>query len=415
MKSASKVRILYIGPIPPEVGGKSTGGIATHCWQLATEAYKRGYEVYILANIASSFTKNGIKVISSPQRNKSLKALHGVRFWLTLNRNKVISLDFLSFKEKARVLYRAYFLQKTVNSVKPDLIHIHSLANMDVLSLGILKDCPSIVVTDHGIGVVYNYETFKEFDIKDRNHLQKKLREASRIASHIICVSDFSKDQLLRSFDFSNNKKIRAIPNPVDIDKLPLLSKKRNKRELGLGDKRVVLFSGVHNPMKKKGLDILLKAFSTNCYLRKNCNLLVLTEEETATFAQGYLEEKNIDGVVLEPQPWEKLVKYYNAADIFVLPSRTEGIGLVYEEALSTGVPVVGFPESVKELERLLGIYIGEKFDAGREDEKGLAEKIIKVLNIDFDRELLRRKAIKKLSWDAKFSEFKSVYKEVLQ
>lgn len=414
MKSASKVRILYIGPIAPEVGGKSTGGIATHCWQLATEAYKRGYEVYILAK-TSSFTKNGIKVISPPQRNKLLKGFYGVRFWLTLNKNKIDCLNFLSLKEKADVLYKAYLLQAIMNSVKPDLVHVHSLLNMDVLSLGISKNCPPIVVTDHGIGVVYNHETFSEFDIEDKNHLQKKLREASKIISHIICVSDFSKDQLLKSFDFYDNKKIKVILNPVDIDRLPLLSKKRNKRELGLGDKRVVFFSGVHNPIKKKGLDILLKAFSANYCLRKNCKFVVVTKGEATTFTQGFTEEKNIDAVVLEPQPWEKLVKYYNSADIFVLPSRTEGIGLVYEEALSAGVPVVGFPDSVKELEHLLGIYIGERFDASREDEKDLAEKIIKVLNIDFDRELLRRNVIKKLSWDVKFGEFNSVYKEVLQ
>lgn len=75
----------------------------------------------------------------------------------------------------------------------------------------------------------------------------------------------------------------------------------------------------------------------------------------------------------------------------------------------------MGFPESIRELEHLLGICIGEKFDASNEDEKALAEKIIKVLNTDFDRKLVRKKVIENLSWDAKFSEFDSVYKEVLQ
>ena len=42
-------------------------------------------------------------------------------------------------------------------------------------------------------------------------------------------------------------------------------------------------------------------------------------------------------------------------------------------------------------------------------------KKIIKVLNTDFDRKLIRRKVIEKLSWEAKFSEFDSIYKEVLQ
>jgi|GEM_PF-5035260 len=30
---ADKVRVLYIDPIPPEVGGRFYGGIATHLWE----------------------------------------------------------------------------------------------------------------------------------------------------------------------------------------------------------------------------------------------------------------------------------------------------------------------------------------------------------------------------------------------
>lgn len=414
MKNSSKTKILYIGPIPPEVCGQSAGGIATHAWQLATHAAKRGYKVHILANTAQSLRVDGVEVISLPQKNKMLKAFYGLISYLII-RSKIKSLTFLSFNEKIGLFYKMQILKHILKTIKPDLIHVHSLANMDTLSLSILKNCPPIVITDHGIGVVYNYETFKEFDIKDKNKLQKKLREASKTANYIISVSDFSKDQLLKVFHFFDDMKIKTILNPVDVAKLQLLNKKEIKEDLCFGNKKVVFFSGVHNPIKKKGLDILLKAFDSNDYLHRECKLLVVTKGEAITFAQNFVTEKNIDGVILEPQPWEKLVKYYNAADIFVLPSRTEGIGLVYEEALLAGVPVVGFPESIREIEHLLGIYIGEKFDASREDEKALAEKIIKGLNTDFDRELMRKKVIENLSWDAKFSEFDSVYKEALQ
>ena len=42
-----------------------------------------------------------------------------------------------------------------------------------------------------------------------------------------------------------------------------------------------------------------------------------------------------------------------------------------------------------------------------------LAEKIIKVLNTEFDRELLRRKAKENLSWDVGFEKFDAVYRQV--
>lgn len=86
-------------------------------------------------------------------------------------------------------------------------------------------------------------------------------------------------------------------------------------------------------------------------------------------------------------------------------------LGRIFDLA---GVPVVGFYKSIEELENVLGVYIGEKFNASRGGEKELANKIKKVLSIDFCRELLRQKVIDNLSWDVKFHEFESVYTEVL-
>jgi len=43
-------------------------------------------------------------------------------------------------------------------------------------------------------------------------------------------------------------------------------------------------------------------------------------------------------------QHGEDLVRYYNAADVFVFPSRTDTFGLVMLEALACGVPVAAYP-----------------------------------------------------------------------
>jgi glycosyltransferase involved in cell wall biosynthesis len=383
---SEKTKILYIGLVPPEIGGKSAGGVATYTWELATQAHNSDYEVYILANTTISSKRNGIKIISLPQRSKFAKLFHGAKLYLVMKR-KMSSLTFLTFREKIVLSYKAYLLKDILEDIQPHLIHVLHLLDTTLISLKLLQLITPLVATDHGMGVVSKFNLHKLYGSLDKNHLQKKVEEHIKIVDYIISVSNFAKTLLLEEFCSNINvKNIRAILNPLDTDKLPLLNREEVKEKLKLKEKKVIFFSGVSEPIKKKGLDILLKAISANNYY----------------------------GLILGPQPWEKLIEYYNAADIFVLPSRTEGIGLVYEEALLAGVPVVGFPESVKELENLLGIYIGEIFDANKENEKNLNNKIIKVLKTGFDRGLLRKKVIDNLSWNVKFIEFEKVYRDLL-
>lgn len=56
------------------------------------------------------------------------------------------------------------------------------------------------------------------------------------------------------------------------------------------------------------------------------------------------LEVKYKDAVFVGPKFGEELTKYYQAADVFVFPSRTDTFGLVNVEALACGAPVAAYP-----------------------------------------------------------------------
>lgn len=56
------------------------------------------------------------------------------------------------------------------------------------------------------------------------------------------------------------------------------------------------------------------------------------------------LAEKYKDAVFTGPKYGEELTKHYQAADVFVFPSRTDTFGLVNVEALACGVPVAAYP-----------------------------------------------------------------------
>jgi len=152
-----RIRILYIGPIPPEVGGRFYGGVATHLWELATQASIRGYDVYVLADDAVfSPSKlvvrniNNVKIIIPPSR--PAKVLRAVRFWSTSKRLELNTklLNFLDLKGKLFILYLADVLREIMDLTKPDLIHVHSLLHPSNLALRIIDPPVPIIITDHG-------------------------------------------------------------------------------------------------------------------------------------------------------------------------------------------------------------------------------------------------------------------------
>lgn len=56
------------------------------------------------------------------------------------------------------------------------------------------------------------------------------------------------------------------------------------------------------------------------------------------------LEARFRDAVFVGPKFGDDLTRYYQAADVFVFPSRTDTFGLVNVEALACGVPVAAYP-----------------------------------------------------------------------
>lgn len=83
---------------------------------------------------------------------------------------------------------------------------------------------------------------------------------------------------------------------------------------------------------------------------------------------------------ILEYSPHSEIPKYMSAADVFVLPSLSEGLGMVILEALATGIPVVasrvgGIPDVL--IDEYNGLLVEPR------DTEGLAEAIVRILSDD--------------------------------
>ena len=115
------------------------------------------------------------------------------------------------------------------------------------------------------------------------------------------------------------------------------------------------------------------------------------------------------------PQPQSKLVDFYRAADVALVPSRSESFGLVALEAQACGTPVVaadvgGLPYAVED--GRTGFLV-EGHDPGDHADRVLQilrdDRLQADLGVEAARQALR------FTWDATTDEMVAVYDEVLE
>jgi D-inositol-3-phosphate glycosyltransferase len=106
----------------------------------------------------------------------------------------------------------------------------------------------------------------------------------------------------------------------------------------------VLLFVGRIQPLK--GADLAVRCLAE---LDSDVTLLVVggpsgADGETEVHRlHALVDELGLEGRVqfIPPQPHDSLTVYYQAADVCLVPSRTESFGLVALEAAACGTPVV--------------------------------------------------------------------------
>ncbi len=152
-------------------------------------------------------------------------------------------------------------------------------------------------------------------------------------------LTAISTDTIKRARALGCNEKVVLTPYGIDTKKFSRKPPdKKLVKKLGTGGKTVLI--SVSRLSRRKGLDYLLRAVAA---LGDGVKLIMVgdgVERESLTKLSDELGIR--DRVVFVGKvPNEKLLDYYNLADIFVLPSLHEGMGIVFLEAMACGLPVV--------------------------------------------------------------------------
>ena len=130
--------------------------------------------------------------------------------------------------------------------------------------------------------------------------------------------------------------------------------KKALRDELNMSEEKIVVAVGRF--IYGKGFDILLEATPD---IMGNCGIYIIGGIPTKEY-QRIVKEKKLSNVhFIEFKSKSVLLRYYAAADIFVLPTRSDAWGLVINEAMAHSLPIVTTDRCIAGLELVIDDYNG--------------------------------------------------------
>ena len=175
--------------------------------------------------------------------------------------------------------------------------------------------------------------------------LPRRRREIIKRLSGVIAISEAIAKELL-SYGIPESK-IARIPNGVDCQLFhpvdDISAQQRLRERFGWSDRPTIIFSG--GLSDRKGAHLLVEALALLKQGGSPCQVVFVGRFDEASYEMKFrslIEQRGVaDDVVLFGLTKET-AELYRAADIFCLPSKSEGMPNAMLEAMASGLPTVG-------------------------------------------------------------------------
>ena len=245
-------------------------------------------------------------------------------------------------------------------------------------------------------------------------YFEKSLRKKMLIntlqsVDHIIAVSNDMKQKVAGEYGVEHSK-ITVIPNGIEPQDFYMIDKKIARKSCGLEDNKKYILS-LSRLSHEKGLEYLFKAFYS--LDAKNTELVVVGDGPLKAKLLRMASDLKIANRVkiIGAVPHNEAYLWYNAADVYCLPSLWEGCPNVIIESLACGTPVVstevgGIPDLVPCNDYGFLVPPG--------DPASLANALNNVLKKNWDRDSIARYASKN-TWSHVADSVIEVFKSVLE
>lgn len=228
---------------------------------------------------------------------------------------------------------------------RPDVIHAH-WSYPDGWAAGVLRARFRSPLVVHARG------TLERVIAQQSQRFRAMVSRPLQAADAVIANSEALYEDCLRLG--VKPDKLRVIPNGVDAELFVPRDKAATKQDLGFSPERMLLlFCG--NLREVKGADLLCEALPSLCAARPQLDVALVGAGELAAKLRHELAALIAAGRVrmTGALPQAQVARYMQAADLLVVPSRSEARGNVILEALACGTPVAaadvgGIPELMR-------------------------------------------------------------------
>ncbi|SDA60012.1 Glycosyltransferase involved in cell wall bisynthesis [Pseudomonas sp. NFPP33] len=280
-----------------------------------------------------------------------------------------------------------------MRALRPDIVHETYYSSR-----------PSALCSSRTVITVYDmiHELFPQFfSEKDRTSSIK--RQAVKRADHVICISEHTRQDLVRLFD-------------VPVEKTSVVHLGFSLTTSYINDEQAparpyLLYVGMRGGYKN--FETLLQAYASQPWLKENFDLVAFGGGEFTAYERSLIERLNVVAQVRQQGGSDQvLAARYKQAALFVYPSLYEGFGIPPLEAMSYGCPVVC--SNTSSIPEVVGAA-AKMFDPG--SAESLAAALLEVLQGSEACEELRRLGlarVKEFSWHRCALETHAIYQRVL-
>ncbi|MHB1213728.1 MAG: TIGR03088 family PEP-CTERM/XrtA system glycosyltransferase [Thiobacillus sp.] len=223
-------------------------------------------------------------------------------------------------------------LWKLLRQLKPDLVHTRNLAALEAQFVAAAAGIRATVHGEHGRDV---------FDLYGQNWKYNLLRRAARpFVSNYIAVSR-DIETWLRLAIRVPPRKLHQIYNGVDSEKF----RPREGARPAFAHPESIVFGSVGRMVEVKDYPTLTRAFIQMVHQQPEraarARLVIVGEGPARAACVDLLQAAGLTHLAWLPGERADIADIMQVLDVFVLPSKNEGISNTILEALASGLPVV--------------------------------------------------------------------------